>query len=68
MLAYLARRLLHMIPVLLGITLLSFILIDLAPGDSFSALKMNPTISPEAIRQMELQFGYGEPLPWRYAK
>lgn len=33
MLAYLARRLLHMIPVLLGITLLSFILIDLAPGD-----------------------------------
>ncbi|MBP1686170.1 MAG: oligopeptide transport system permease protein AppB [Deltaproteobacteria bacterium] len=68
MLAYLARRLLHMIPLLLGITFLSFAVIDLAPGDYFSALKMNPTISPEAIHQMELQFGYGEPLPLRYGK
>ena len=65
---YLLRRLLHMIPLLLGITFLAFLVIDLAPGDYFSTLKMNPSISPDTIRQMELQFGYGDPLVLRYAK
>lgn len=68
MLAYLLRRVLHMIPLLLGITFLAFLLIALAPGDYFSALKMNPSISPEAIREMETQFGYGDPLLLRYVK
>ena len=68
MLSYLLRRLLHMIPLLLGITFLAFLLIALAPGDYFSALKMNPSISPAAIREMEKQFGYGDPLMLRYLK
>lgn len=68
MLSYLVRRLLHMIPLLVGITFLSFLVIHLAPGDYFSALKMNPSISPDAIRQMERQFGYGDPLLLRYLK
>ncbi len=68
MLAYLLRRLLHMIPLLLGITFLAFLLIALAPGDYFSTLKMNPSISPDAIREMEIQFGYGDPLLLRYVK
>src|SRR5437762_3568122 len=41
MLRYLARRLLHMIPLLLGITFLAFLVIDLAPGDYFVALRPN---------------------------
>lgn len=68
MASYLLRRLLHMVPLLLGITFLSFCIIDLAPGDYFSALKMNPSVAPEQIRQMEVQFGYGDPLLLRYAK
>jgi peptide/nickel transport system permease protein len=68
MLSYLFRRLIHMIPLLLGITFLSFMIINLAPGDYFSALKMNPSISPDAIREMERQFGYGDPLLVRYLK
>jgi peptide/nickel transport system permease protein len=68
MASYLLRRLLHMVPLLLGITFLSFCVIDLAPGDYFSTLKMNPSIAPEQIRQMEVQFGYGDPLLLRYAK
>jgi len=66
--SYLLRRVLHMIPLLLGITFLAFLLIALAPGDYFSALKMNPSISPDAIREMEIQFGYGDPLLLRYLK
>ena len=68
MLAYLLRRMLHMIPLLLGITFLAFLLIALAPGDYFSTLKMNPSISPDAIHEMEIQFGYGDPLLMRYLK
>ncbi len=68
MLAYLLRRLLHMIPLLLGITFLSFLIIGLSPGDYFSELRMNPSFSPDLIREMEAQFGYGEPLVVRYFK
>jgi peptide/nickel transport system permease protein len=68
MLSYLLRRVLHMIPLLLGITFLAFLLVALAPGDYFSALKMNPSISADAIHEMEIQFGYGDPLLVRYFK
>ncbi len=68
MVAYLARRLLHMIPLLLGITFLAFLVIDLAPGDFFGTLRMNPSISPQLIDELERQFGYGDPLLLRYAK
>jgi peptide/nickel transport system permease protein len=68
MAAYVVRRLLAMVPLLLGITLLSFLVIELAPGDYFSTLKMNPAISPDTIREMERQFGYGDPLLLRYLK
>ncbi len=66
--SYLLRRLLHMIPLLLGITFLSFVALNLAPGDFFSTLKMNPSISPETIHQLEREFGYGQPLLVRYGK
>ena len=68
MLRYLLRRLLQMIPLLLGITFLVFLVIDLAPGDYFSALRMNPSISPKLITELETQFGYGDPLVLRYLK
>jgi peptide/nickel transport system permease protein len=65
---YLLRRLLHMIPLLLGITFLAFLVIDLAPGDYFSALRMNPAISPDLVVELQKQFGYGDPLVLRYLK
>lgn len=65
---YLIRRLLQMIPLLFGITFLSFLIMSLAPGNFFSQLRMNPAISPELVRQLEMQFGYGDPLLVQYAK
>jgi peptide/nickel transport system permease protein len=65
---YLTRRILNMIPLLLGITFLSFMIISLAPGNFLSNLKMNPSISPEVIRQMEIEFGLNQPLLVRYFK
>ncbi len=68
MLRFVARRLLQMIPLLVGITFLSFVVVDLAPGDFFSTLRLNPSISPDLIRQMEVEFGYGQPLVIRYLR
>ena len=65
---YLIRRLLQMIPLLFGITFLSFLIMSLAPGNFFTQLRMNPAISPELVRQLEVQFGYGDPLLVQYAK
>jgi peptide/nickel transport system permease protein len=68
MLRFVARRLLQMVPLLVGITFLSFVVVDLAPGDFFSTLRLNPSISPDLIRQMEVEFGYGQPLLVRYGR
>jgi peptide/nickel transport system permease protein len=57
-----------MIPLLVGITFLSFLVMSLAPGDFFSNLKMNPQISPTVIKQMEAEFGLDQPLMVRYLK
>jgi peptide/nickel transport system permease protein len=65
---FIARRLLQMIPLLIGITFLSFVVVDLAPGDFFDTLSMNPSISPDLVREMKTEFGYGQPLPVRYGR
>jgi len=65
---FLVRRLINMIPLILGITFLSFLVMSLVPGDFLSQLRMNPAISPEVIRQMQAQFGLDQPLLVRYFK
>ena len=68
MLRFILKRLIHMIPLLLGITFLSFCIISLAPGDYLSTLKMNPQISEETIRRLEADFGLDKPLYLQYIK
>src|SRR5258705_8349324 len=65
---FLIRRLLNMIPLLLGITFISFVAMSLVPGDFVSNLKLNPTITPEVIHQLQAQFGLDQPLMVRYFK
>ncbi len=68
MAGFVLRRLLHMIPLLVGITFLTFLIVDFAPGDYFAQLKMNPSISPDVIAALQREFGYGDPLVLRYGK
>jgi len=65
---FLLRRIVNMIPLLLGITFLSFLIMSMVPGNFLSNLKMNPAISPQLIKQMEEQFGLNQPLLVRYGK
>ena len=60
MLGFILKRLLHMIPLLIGVSLLTFLLMSLAPGDYFTALAQNPQISPETIAKLKAKFHLGE--------
>ena len=51
------HRLLHMIPVLLGISFLTFMVMQLAPGDFLTVMEMDPSISQESIDNMRARFG-----------
>src|SRR5436309_1965241 len=64
---FLFSRLAHGVFFLLGISVLSFILFGLAPGDYVSEMRLNPQISPETLIGLRHQYGLDEPLAVRYA-
>jgi ABC-type dipeptide/oligopeptide/nickel transport system permease component len=68
MFVFLLRRLLSLIPLLLGVTLLASILMTLSPGDVLSSMRANPDIPDETVEAMERDFGLvdaeGEPSRW----
>jgi peptide/nickel transport system permease protein len=63
---YLLRRLLIAVPGLLGISLVLFIVLALAPGDPFGELATNPNVPPEVAEALRAKFGLDEPLFMRY--
>src|SRR3989440_10364289 len=65
---YALRRLLIVIPVLLGISLVLFTILALAPGDPFEELATNPNVPPEVRLNLRAKFGLDDPLPVRYAR
>src|SRR5215475_10016988 len=66
--SYLIRRLLTAIPVLLGISLVLFTVLALAPGDPFEELATNPNVPPEVRANLRHQFGLDDPIPVRYVR
>lgn len=66
MISYLVRRLLIAVPLLLGISFLTFMFIQAAPGNYFDTLRMNPEISEETIRQYESSYHLDEPPLMQY--
>jgi peptide/nickel transport system permease protein len=65
---YLLRRLLLAIPALLGISLVLFTVLALAPGDPFGELALNPNVPPEVREQLRKSFGLDDPIWERYVK
>ncbi|WP_414475982.1 ABC transporter permease [Microvirga sp. M2] len=62
----LLRRLGIAIPSILGISVLLYLLLSLAPGDPFEALAGNPNIPPEVATELRVRFGLDEPFLGRY--
>lgn len=65
---YLVRRLLIAIPTVLGISVVLFSILALAPGDPFEELALNPDIPAEVRLHLRQQFGLDDPLPLRYLR
>src|ERR1700747_2842871 len=63
---YILRRLMIAIPSLLGISVVLFVVLALAPGDPFSELATNPAIPPEVQAALRAKFGLDDPIPVRY--
>ncbi len=67
MLKYLTRRILLMIPLLIGITLVSFVVIHLAPGKPTDmATSLNPDATLEAKQRLEKLYGLDQPIHVQY--
>ncbi|ACA15441.1 binding-protein-dependent transport systems inner membrane component [Methylobacterium sp. 4-46] len=64
--AYLLRRLLIAIPSLVGISLILFTVLALAPGDPFGELATNPNVPPEVRAALRAKFGLDDPILVRY--
>ena len=65
---YILKRVLQTIPLLFGISLLTFILLQLAPGDFLNQMAENPGISAETIDAMRIRFGLDQPWYIQYGK
>lgn len=61
MLAYTLRRLVYVLPVLLGVSLLCFLLVHIAPGDPLTSI-LPPDASAQLQAEMRALYGFDRPL------
>jgi len=65
---YLARRLLRAVVLLLGVSALCFLFTEMAPGNFFDEMRLNPQISPETIAALRARYALDQPVVVRYAR
>ena len=63
---YLVRRLLIALPSLVGISVVLFTVLALAPGDPFADMVQNPNVPPEVVMNLRAKFGLDDPVWQRY--
>ena len=69
MISYLLRRLVQVIPTLIGISLISFFLMQLAPGGPIDRIAdLNPHVTPEAKARIRHDMGLDRPIPVQYLR
>jgi peptide/nickel transport system permease protein len=69
MFVQIAKRLIMMLPLLLGITLISFVVIHLAPGEPTDLqTQLNPEVSSELRERLRAQYDLDKPLLVQYGK
>jgi peptide/nickel transport system permease protein len=67
MIIYIIKRLFAMLPVIIGVTLISFLIIHLAPGKPTDVMtELNPKITPEARARLEKYYGLDKPVLVQY--
>jgi peptide/nickel transport system permease protein len=66
MLGFVARRLLYLVPVLVAVSLLTFLIASLLPGD-LAYVILGDQATPEKVEALRHDMGLDQPLWWRYA-
>ena len=64
---YIAKRVLMLIPVMLGISLVVLILIDITPGDP-ARMVLGAQATQEQVDELREELGLNDPLPVRYGR
>jgi peptide/nickel transport system permease protein len=67
MLIYALRRLIYLVPVAFGVSLLVFALVHLAPGDAISAI-VPPDAPQDVVDKLKQYYGFDKPLPVQYLR
>src|SRR5437868_14793581 len=67
MMTYVLQRLLQAVPVLVGISLLSFLMLHLIPGDPVLIFAGDKPLTPERAAELRHQYGLDRPLVVQYA-
>ncbi|HUN53252.1 MAG TPA: ABC transporter permease [Candidatus Sulfotelmatobacter sp.] len=65
MLSFVGRRLIYLVPVLLAVSLLTFLIASLLPGDLASVILADQA-TPETLRALRHDMGLDQPIWWRY--
>jgi oligopeptide transport system permease protein len=63
---YAARRLLQMIPIFIGTTLLIFLMVHILPGDPVRAIYGDKAPDPAQIAQIKREYGFDKPVLEQY--
>jgi peptide/nickel transport system permease protein len=65
---YIVRRLLQAVPTLLGITILAYTIIRLAPGDPLTFFEDSRGATAEQMAALRQAYGFDRPLPIQYVE
>jgi peptide/nickel transport system permease protein len=67
MLALIVRRFLYVLPIAIGVTVVCFSLVHLAPGDPLNAV-VGPDAPADVVARLKRAYGFDKPLPVQYVK
>src|SRR5689334_5828357 len=67
MIRYLLRRAGRAVFLLAAVSVLLFLLLQAAPGEFLSDMRLNPQISEQTLAALRAEYGLDQPLPSRYA-
>jgi peptide/nickel transport system permease protein len=63
---YLLRRGAQTLWIVVGVSLLTFLMVELAPGDFLTELRLDPRVSPSTVESLRSHYGLDQPAPLRY--
>jgi len=65
---YVVRRILQMIPTLLGVAVITFIVMKATPGGPFDDAALGKRVSPDVVARLNAKYGFNDPLPVQFVR